>query len=138
MTIDPIHASTAGIERPTPEKKLHAVPIPRSADSGNTSLSNGSKVEIAKPSATPAPLLIPEHEVKVILDTRGAATLVYQVLDKESGDVVLQVPTAEHLRGIHETQELLQQINARGRNPSVDEAAATAAIVEENKNGNKF
>ncbi len=138
MTIDPIHASTAGIERPTPERKLHAVPIPRSADSGNASLANSSRVEIAKPSATPAPLLIPEHEVKVILDTRGAATLVYQVLDKESGDVVLQVPTAEHLRGIHESQELLQRINARGKTPSVEETAAATAKPEENKDGNKF
>src|SRR5882724_1895687 len=108
MSVNPVHARTAGIERPTPEKKQHAVPNPRSADSGNKSSGNNSRVEIAKPGNIPAPLAIPEHEVKVILDTPENNTLVYQVLDKKSGDVVLQVPSAEQLRGVHETQELLQ------------------------------
>ena len=120
MSVDPIHASTAGIERPTPEPKQHTVPNPRIAGSENISLANSSRVEIAKPQSTPLPLLIPEHDVKVILDTRGSGTLVYQVLDKQSGDVVLQVPSAEHLRGIHESQELLQRINARGKTPPAD------------------
>src|SRR3989442_11360016 len=101
MTVDPVHASTAGIERPTLEKKQHPVLTPHT-DSGSKSLGTNSKVEVAKPKNVPAPLLIPEHEVKVILDAPLNNTLVYQVLDKQSGDVVLQLPSAEHLRGIHE------------------------------------
>jgi len=53
MTVDPVHASTAGIERPTPEMKLYAVPTPRAADSRTN-----FKVEIAKPTNVPAPLAI--------------------------------------------------------------------------------
>ena len=121
MSVDPVHASTAGIERPTPEPKQHAVPTPRSADSGNRSFENSARVEIAKPKSIPAPLFIPEHEVKVVLDPPSNNTLVYQVLDKQSGDVVLQVPSAEQLRGIHESQELLQRIAARGNPPAAPE-----------------
>src|SRR6266403_6228636 len=124
MSVNPVHASTAEIERPTPERKPHAVPNPRTTDSGNKSLGTNGKVEIAKPRNIPAPLAIPEHEVKVILDTPRNSTLVYQVLDKQSGDVVLQVPSAEQLRGIHETQELLQQIASRGKAPPSNEASA--------------
>jgi hypothetical protein len=98
-------------------------------------LGTNSKAEVAKPKNVPAPLLIPEHEVKVILDAPLHNTLVYQVLDKQSRDVVLQLPSAEHLRGIHESQELLQRIAARGRVPSSDDATATAVKGEENKNG---
>jgi hypothetical protein len=135
MSVDPVHASTAGIERPTLEKKQHPVPTPRGADLGSKSLGTNSKAEVAKPKNVPAPLLIPEHEVKVILDAPLHNTLVYQVLDKQSRDVVLQLPSAEHLRGIHESQELLQRIAARGRVPSSDDATATAVKGEENKNG---
>jgi hypothetical protein len=138
MSVDPVHASTAGIDRPTPEKKQHAVPTPRSADSGIRALGTNPRVEIAKPRNIPAPLLIPEHEVKVIVDTPGNSTLVYQVLDKQSGDVVLQVPSAEQLRGIHESQELLQRIAARGQVPTADDAPAPAVKREGNNNGNKF
>src|ERR1700704_2123220 len=133
MRVDPLYASTAGIERSTPEKKQHAVPSPRSADPGNN-----SKIEIAKPRNISAPLAIPEHEVKVIIDTPGNDTLVYQVLDKQSGDVVLQVPSAEKLRGIHESQELLQQITARAAAPTSGEVSAPDAKVERTKNGSKL
>lgn len=137
MSVDPVRATTAGIERPTPEPKPHVVPSPHRADSGNRSIQNSTRVEIAKPQAIPTPLLIPEHEVKVVLDTPTDNTLVYQVLDKESGDVVLQVPSAEHLRGIHDSQELLQRIAARGQVPAADEASAPASKGEGN-NGNKL
>jgi hypothetical protein len=138
MRVDPVYASTAGIERPTPEKKQHAVPNPRSADPGNNSSGNNSKIEIAKPRNISAPLAIPEHEVKVIIDTPGNDTLVYQVLDKQSGDVVLQVPSAEQLRGIHDSQELLQRITARATIPTSGEVSAPNAKVEGIKNGNKL
>jgi hypothetical protein len=138
MSVNPVHASTAEIERPSPERKPHAVPNLRSADSENKSLGTNNKVEIAKPRNIPAPLAIPEHEVKVILDTPRNNTLVYQVLDKQSGDVVLQVPSAEQLRGIHESQELLQQIAARARVSIADEATAPAVKSKGSKNGNQL
>jgi hypothetical protein len=138
MSVDPVHASTAGIERPTPERKQHAVSNPRSADPGNKSSGNSSKVEISKPRNISAPLAIPEHEVKVIIDAPGNDTLVYQVLDKQSGDVVLQVPSAEQLRGIHESQELLQRITARATVPIPGEVSAPDAKVERTNNGNKL
>ena len=59
--------------------------------------------------------LIPEYEVKVQLDMPEDSIIVYKVLEKESGAVVLQIPSAEQLRGIHQTQELLQRIAARGK-----------------------
>jgi len=138
MRVDPVYASTAGIERPTPEKKQHAVSNPRSADSGNKPSVGNSKVEIARPGNISAPLAIPEHEVKVIIDTPGNDTLVYQVLDKQSGDVVLQVPSVEQLRGIHESQELLQRITARAKVPTSEEISASDAKVERTTNGNKL
>jgi hypothetical protein len=119
-------------ERPAPEKK-QAAPAPRSNDSGNH-----GNAAIAKPKNLPAPLAIPEHEVKVFLDTTDNNTLVYQVLDKGSGDVVLQVPPADQLRGIHESQELLQRIAARGKASTSDEPSAPATKIEGNGNGNKL
>ena len=121
MSVDPVHGSSPAIERPTPEPKQHAVPASRVADSGTNAAASNHPAEIAKPASLPAPLLIPEHEVKVILDTRVNNTLVYQVLDKQSGDVVLQVPPAEQLRAMHESQELLQRIAARGKGRAADE-----------------
>jgi hypothetical protein len=138
MSVNPVHASTAEIERPSPERKPHAGPNPRNADSANKSLGTNNKVEIVKPRNIPAPLAIPEHEVKVILDTPRNNTLVYQVLDKQSGDVVLQVPSAEQLRGIHESQELLQRIAARARVSIADDTAAPAVKSKGSKNGNQL
>ena len=138
MSVDPVHAGTAWIERPTPENKQRAVPTPRSADSGTESLGTNSRVEIAKPKNVPAPLAIPEHEVKVILDSPENNSLVYQVLDKTSGDVVLQVPSAEQLRGFHDTQELLQRIAARGKTAAADETSAPVAKGEGKQDGNKL
>src|SRR5258708_13076001 len=112
MNVDPVKTSSPGIERQTPENKVHVAPPPLSAASGSA-----PKVEIARTQNNPVPLLIPEHEVKVQLDTPEDDIVVYQVLDKQSGALVLQVPSAEQLRRIHQTHELLQQIASRGKPP---------------------
>lgn len=133
MNIDPVHGSSAGIERQTPDNKLHLVLLPRSADSGNS-----PKTEIARPENSPIPSLIPEHEVKVQLDTPSDDILVYQVLDKKSGDLVLQVPSAEVLSGIHRSQELLLQIASRGKVLISDSASAAVLKGEGQNNGSKL
>lgn len=133
MNVDPVPTSTAGIARQTSEEKQHLAPATHSADSASV-----PKAEIAAPQNNPVPFLIPEHEVKVQLDTPEDGIVVYQVLNKRSGALVLQVPSAEQLRGIHRSQELLQRIAARGK-PSTP-AAASAPVVtrEEKNNGSKF
>jgi hypothetical protein len=133
MSVNPVPNSTAGIERQTPERKLQAVPIPRSAVSGSS-----PKAEIAKAQNIPAPSLFPEHEVQVQLDTLGADVVVYRVLDKQSGDLVLQVPSAEELRGIHQSQELLQRIAARGKFSPSDTPSAPVVKGEGNNHGSKL
>jgi hypothetical protein len=60
----------------------------------------------------------------VQLDMPQDSIIVYKVLDKESGTLVLQIPSAEQLRGIHQTQELLQRIAARGKASTSDEVSA--------------
>ena len=109
MNVDPVQASSSGIERPTPEKKLPVAPSPQGAASGDA-----PKTEITAAQYTPAALVIPEHEVKLQLDT-SSDIVVYQVLDKQSGALVLQVPSAQQIRNIQQTQELLQRIAARGK-----------------------
>lgn len=132
MNVNPVPASTAGIdERQTSQRKRQAVPSPRSAVSENV-----PKAEIAGTQNTPASSLFPEHEVKVQLDSLGADIVVYRVLDKQSGNLVLQVPSAEQLRGIHQSQELLQQIAARGKVLTLD--AAPAVKGEGNNHGSKL
>jgi len=122
MNLDPVPNSAAGIERPTPEKQ-HAAPSPRVAVSESV-----PKTEISKMQNSPVPSLFPEHEVKVQLDTSANDVIVYQVLDKQSGNLVLQVPSAAQIRGIQQAQELLQQIAARGVGATSD--AASAAMVK--------
>lgn len=131
MNVDPVQASSAGIEHQTPEKKVHVAPPPPSAASGNT-----PKAEIARTENSPVPLLIPEHEVKVQPDTLANDIMIYQVLDKQSGALVLQVPSAEVLSGIHQTQELLQRIASRGKVSTSDAAAVVKG--EEKNNGSKL
>jgi hypothetical protein len=133
MSVDPVHASSAGVERPTPEKKPLVAPPPPRAASGNT-----PKTETVSKQSTPVPLLIPEHEVKVQLDTAADGIVIYQVLDKQSGNLVLQVPSAEQLRGIHQTQELLQRISARGTPPPAEDGSAPVAREEGKNYGNKL
>jgi hypothetical protein len=95
-------------------------------------------VEIARTQNTPAPFLIPEHEVKVQVDTPADDILIYQVLDKQSGSLVLQVPSAEVLSGIHQSQELLQRIASRGRAATADPASAVVVNREGKNNGSKL
>jgi hypothetical protein len=132
MSIDPVHSSPPAIEHSTPEKKPHPVAFSRSNDAASN-----VKLEIAKRVNVPLPSAIPEHEVKVVLDTPDNNTLVYQVLDKKSGDVVLQVPSADQLRGIHESQELLQRIEERAR-PARSDEAAQQAVPGRDQNGHKL
>jgi hypothetical protein len=133
MNVDPVPTGRAGIERQTPEEKPHASSAPRGADSAS-----GPKTEIAVPQNSPVPFLIPEHEVKVQLDTSEDDIVIYQVLNKQSGALVLQVPSAEQLRGIHQSQELLQRIAARGKASISAATSVPAAIAEEGKNGRKL
>ena len=79
MNVDPVQASAAGIERQTPEKKVPVAPSPLGAASGDA-----PKREITETQYTPAPSVIPEHEVKLQLNT-SSDTVVYQLLDKQSG-----------------------------------------------------
>src|SRR5271169_2374125 len=109
MNVDPVRANSTGIDQ-TAEKTLHAAPLPPNAASGSTPYTETATIQNAS-----VPLLFPEHEVKVQLDSPTDDIIVYQVLDKQSGALVLQVPSAEHLRGIHQSQELLQRIAARGK-----------------------
>lgn len=109
MNVDPVHASAAGIERQTPETKMQIAPSPLDA-----ALGTAPNTEIAVTQYTPAPSVIPEHEVKLQLDT-SSDMVVYQILDKQSGALVLQVPSAQQIRNIQQTQELLQRIAARGK-----------------------
>lgn len=113
MNVDPVPTSLAGIERQTSERRQHTVPSPRTATSENV-----PKAEISRIQNSPAPSVFPEHEVKVQLDTPTDGVVVYRVLDKQSGDLVLQVPSAEQLNSMHQSQELLQRIASRGRVPT--------------------
>jgi hypothetical protein len=133
MYVDPVPTSTAGIERQTPEKDLHAVPTPRAAGLGSV-----PKVEIVRIKNVPAPFLIPEHVVNVQLDTPADNILIYQVVDKQSGALVLQVPSAEVLSGIHQSQELLQRIASRGKASTSDVASAPVVKGQEKNNGSKL
>jgi hypothetical protein len=132
MSVDPVQATSAGVERQTPEIKVHAAPPPLSAASGNA-----PKAETATTQSGAATLLIPEHEFKVQLDSATDNIMVYQVLDTKSGALVFQVPSAEVLSGIHQSQELLQQIASRG-NAATDEATAASVKGEGKNHGSKL
>jgi|SRR5271166_1400382 len=133
MSIDPVQGIKPGIELKTPEKKVHAAPVPPSAASGNV-----PKTEVAKPQNAPLQPLVPEHEVQLQLDTSAGDVIVYRVLDKQSGSLVLQVPSEEQLRGIEQTQELLQEIGARANVASSGQVAAPVVKGEENNHGGKL
>jgi hypothetical protein len=133
MNVDPVPGSSAGIERQTPERRLQAVPSPRSSVPENV-----PQEEVASKQSIPGPSLFPEHEVQLQLDTLGDGVVVYRVLDKQSGDLVLQVPSAEQLRGIHQSQELLQRIAARGKVPTSDPASPPSAEGERINHGSKL
>jgi hypothetical protein len=133
MNVGPAQNSSPGVDRQTPEKKAPAAPSNSIAVS-----ENGPKVETAKTQNSPVPSLIPEHEVKVQWDTPADQIMVYRVLDKQSGDLVLQVPSAEVLSGMHQTQELLQRIAARGKIPAANASSDGTVKAEEKNHGNKL
>ena len=133
MGVGPVQPGSAGIERPTPEKKVRAAVHPATTEPGKT-----PKAEIASTQNSPSQILFPEHEVKVQEDTPADHILIYQVLDKETGALVLQVPSSEVLNDVHRSQELLQRIVARGKASASDAAAAPAVKGEEKINGSKL
>lgn len=133
MSIDPVPASSTGIELQNPEKKVHAASPPQSAISENAPPGRNGAVQTDS-----LELLFPEHEVKVQLVTSANDAIVYQVFDKQSGALVLQVPSAAHIRGIQQSQELLQRIASRGRVPPSEAAPLPIAKGEANNNGNKL
>jgi hypothetical protein len=133
MSVGPVQPASAGFERPTPEKKVRAAVHPAGAELGKS-----PKVEIASRQNSPIPLLFPEHEVTVQRDTPEGHILIYRILDKQSGALVLQVPSAEVLNDVHQTQELLQRIAARGRAATSAAASAPAVKGEEKNNGSKL
>jgi hypothetical protein len=133
MSVGPVQPGSAGIESPTPEKKAHPVTHPTSANPGKS-----AKVEIASTQNSPIPPLFPEHEVKVQEDTPEDHILIYQVLDKQSGAFVLQVPSAEVLNDVHRSQELLQRIVSRAKALAPVATSAPAAKGEEKNNGSKL
>jgi hypothetical protein len=133
MSVDPMQATSAGGERQTPEKTEHPAPPPLSSAPGNA-----PKEEIATAQSGAASPLIPEHEFKVQLDSATDDIMVYRVLDTKSGALVFQVPSAEVLSGIHQSQELLQQIASRGNAATADEVPATAVTGEGKNHGRKL
>jgi hypothetical protein len=135
MSIVPVQVSPPGVEHQTPKNKVRTAAPQLSAGSGS-----GPKAEIHKTQNSVIPPLIPEHEVKVQWDSPADHTMVYRILDKQSGALVLQVPSAEVLSGMHQTQELLQRIAARGKTSSAT-ALASATVKEkaqEKDHGNKL
>ncbi len=135
MSVGPVQPGSAGIERPTLEKKTHAeVPVAGTeSDPGKS-----AKAEIGSAQNSTNQILFPEHEVKVQEDTPEDHILVYQVLDKQTGALVLQVPSSEVLNDVHRSQELLQRIDLRGKTPASGAAPAPAGKGEENPNGSKL
>lgn len=124
MNVGPVQASSGGVENPTPAKKVAVTASP----AGSPVSENDPKAEAVSTQASsvsPAPFSTPEHEVKVQLDTPADGIIVYKIVDKISGGLVMQVPSAEQLRNIHQTQELVQEITSRGT-ASTSEAAAVA------------
>ena len=105
----------------TTDKKLHAAPS-QSTDSGTI-----PKTASAATQDTAAPSTFPEHETKLTLDTPQDNIIVYQVFNKQSGSLVLQVPSVAQLRGIHQSQELLHEVASRGI-PTPGEASASREV----------
>jgi hypothetical protein len=105
----------------TTDKTRHAAP-PHSTDSGTI-----PKTASAATQDAPASSTFPEHETKLTLDTPQDNIIVYQVFNKQSGSLVLQVPSAAQLRGIHQSQELLHEVASRGI-PTSGEASASREV----------
>jgi hypothetical protein len=116
MEIGALQAISLGIERPATEQQGHSLtPV---------ALGTGPKGEGVKKQSGPIPPLIPEHEVEVQWDKPTDQILIYRIVDKGSGALVLQVPSVEVLSSMHQTREILQKAVSR-------KAAAVAAVAIE-------
>jgi uncharacterized FlaG/YvyC family protein len=109
-----------------------AEPAPRAKQSAATEESAGAQLQNAKtrPTAkaeiTPVPQF-PQDEVKVQRDKQfDDGVMVYQLLDKQSGTLVLQVPSRQVLSVAHAISESLQADTAK-------QEAASAANDENGK-----
>jgi hypothetical protein len=131
MGLGPVQPGSAEIEPPTFEKRVRAATLPASPDSGKTPKISSTEDSVAQS-------LFPEHEVKVQEDTPPDNILIYQVLDKQTGAVVLQVPSTEVLNDVHQSQELLERIGARGKASASSAASVPSAKGEGRINGNKL
>ena len=80
-------------------------------------------MQTAPAPAPSAPLpQFPENEVKVQVDkTANDNILIYQFLDKQSGDVVMQLPSTQVLSIVHEIQAELQKSFAEQSAGQADE-----------------
>jgi len=117
MSVGPVRPGSVGPEPPSPDKK---VPLP--ANSASAVAEKTANVETASAQNSPIVPLFPEHEVKVQDDSSTDNVLVYRTVDKKSGDLVVQVPSAEVLKELQENQELVKQLASR-------EKAATRAAA---------
>jgi uncharacterized FlaG/YvyC family protein len=81
------------------------------------------QMQTAPVPAQSAPLpQFPEDEVKVQFDkTANDNILIYQFLDKQSGDVVMQLPSTQVLSIVHEIQAELQKSFAEQSAGEADE-----------------
>ena len=98
MNLHPVQAMPARFARHAPENKAYIAPAQQ-----RSALGNAPKTEFTKAENDSAPPRNPEREVKVQLDTAVDHTLVYQVLDKQAGSLVMQAPSAEEIRNIQES-----------------------------------
>lgn len=99
----------------TRDPRGQSSPVP-DASAGQTPSPAVEKTQTERPqpaqvSAQSAPLpQFPEDEVKVQFDkTMNDNVLIYQFLDKQSGDVVRQIPSTQVLSIVHEIQAELQK-----------------------------
>lgn len=92
------------------------------------------QVQTAPVPAQSAPLpQFPEDEVKVQFDkTMNDNILIYQFLDKQSGDVFMQLPSTQVLSIVHEIQAELQKNFAEQGAGGADENVKQRGLVHGN------
>ena len=141
MSVHPVQPGSTGVDLPTPESRVRtATPVAIANEGTNAA------VETAPAKSSPVPVLFPEHEVRVLDDSSTNGILVYRTLDKKSGDIVTQVPSATVLNEVRETQELARRFASRGRSTTPVSGQAAAPVAEatpstnkvEKTNGNKL
>lgn len=117
MRIEPVSVSNPLADvRATNGRVLLRQPVSvPAADAGQTSSpaleTPTEQVQSAPVPPQTAPLpQFPEDEVQVQFDkTMNDNILIYQFLDKQSGDVVMQLPSTQVLSIVHEIQAELQK-----------------------------